>query len=289
MLVKASIVMPVFNRTEELRRALVSLAHQTLSDFECYVVDDASQVDVAAVVREFDSRFQYVRSPHNVGPSAARALGFERASGDFVLMLDSDNEFYPWCLERAAWYLDSCPEISGVSGLYVYPDGLRVRVHGKQRIITPASYALSGSSHHDMVGAVRAEVVTEWLGKRRDYYAAEFHQWLTYHMSHDHLVVDEPWGAYNEGDGPRVSQTRDERNFTDLRLFIEDHRQLLSTSPCHPLDEYLQAQWVTLRRAGRPELELVENWMSLRGLTRGAALRKRLQRVLSRTRRIEVL
>jgi glycosyltransferase involved in cell wall biosynthesis len=276
MVLKPSIVVPVFNRTDELRRALASLAEQTLSMFECYVIDDASTLDVAAIVKEFDDRFVYVRSEVNLGPSGARLEGFRRLSGSFMVMLDSDNELFPWALERAEHYLQSNPSVSGVSGLYVYPNGLRVRVGQGQRVITPADYARTGSSLFDMVGAVRANVVDEWLQKGSGYFATEFHQWLTYHMAHDHLVVDEPWGKYHEEAKARVSNSGDERIYQDIGLFVEEHRQLFLTDRCRPLDDFLQSHWLSLRRAGRPEGALVEEWMAARGLPRVAAVLRRL-------------
>jgi glycosyltransferase involved in cell wall biosynthesis len=55
-----SIITPVFNRQDELRRALCSIAGQTLTDFECIVVDDASSMPIKPVVDEFDESFNYV-------------------------------------------------------------------------------------------------------------------------------------------------------------------------------------------------------------------------------------
>jgi glycosyltransferase involved in cell wall biosynthesis len=288
--VTLSIVMPVHNRTTELRRALRSLARQTLPDFECLVVDDASTVDVAGVVAEFDSRFVYLRSHVNTGPSGARIHGFERMTGDFLFLLDSDNELFPWALERAAWYLRTEPDVAGVSGLYVYPDGLRVRVRDGRAVITPQDYARRGSSLYDMAGAVRREVVAEWLMKGRGYYAMEFHLWLTYHLRHSHLAVDEPWGRYHEGTGPRVSSSNDERRFRDVCLFVEEHRPSMATVACRPLDDFLSQAWVGLRRRRRPEAALLEEWMALRGLSRtDAVVRRAAERLRADRSRVVTL
>jgi glycosyltransferase involved in cell wall biosynthesis len=276
--------MPVYNRTDELRRALDSLVAQTFKDFECLVIDDCSTVDIASVVGDYDERFRYLKTPANGGPSAARMVGFEAMQGELMFRLDSDNELYPWAMDRAAAFLDATPEASGVAGSYVFPDGLRTRVRNDTRLITPADFAKGNRSPHDQVGVVRKSVIDEWLCKSRDYYSAEFHQWFTYAMKHNHLVVDEPWGKYNEGTGPRVSTSSDERHYADLSLFVDEHREVYGSTPCVPLDEYLGDQWVRLRRAGRPELGKVESWMHERGLSRRKALARRLKMKAARSR-----
>lgn len=273
---KATVVMPVFNRVSELRRALDSLAAQSMSDFECLVVDDNSTIAIQPVVDAYDSRFVYLKSERNVGPSAARLLGFKRMSGDFMFQLDSDNYVYPWALERALHLLESHPTASGVSGLFVFPEGLRVRVKGGSRLLTPADYAMGQRSPYDMVGAVRREVIDEWLDKSHNYFSAEFHLWFTYHMHRNHLAVDEPWGTYSEGTGPRVTRSSDERKFLDLQQFVDEHRQKYETVACLPLDEYLSDNWVRLRRAGRAESRLVEDWMRVRGVSRRTAVTRRV-------------
>src|SRR5450755_3166172 len=99
-----TVAMPVYNRQDVLRRALRSLERQTLEDFICVIVDDASTIPIAPVVDEFDFRFRYVRSEPNRGCCGARQVAFEHMEGDFLINLDSDNEFFPWTLERGSAY-----------------------------------------------------------------------------------------------------------------------------------------------------------------------------------------
>lgn len=283
---RVTVIMPVFNRPADLRRALDSLVAQSLGDFECLVVDDNSTDAIGPIVAAYDDRFVYLRSERNVGPSAARLLGFKRMTGDSMFLLDSDNLVFPWALERASQYLAENPGVSGVSGLFVFPEGLPVRVQNGTRLLTPVDYALGQRSPYDMVGVVRKEIVLEWLKKREGYFSAEFHLWFTYHMHHDHLAVDEPWGVYAEGDGPRVTRSSDERKYHDLRLFTEEHRGAYENVTCHPLDEYLSDEWVRLWRARRPEARLVADWMQSRGISPRTAIARRLRNKLSRKQRV---
>lgn len=90
-----SIVIPCFNRPEELRRTLLSCLAQECRDFEAIVVDDGSVEDVASVVADLaDPRLHYIRQA-NAGACAARNRGIDAASGSWIALLDSDDTFAP--------------------------------------------------------------------------------------------------------------------------------------------------------------------------------------------------
>ncbi|HZQ39551.1 MAG TPA: glycosyltransferase family A protein, partial [Rhizomicrobium sp.] len=94
-----SVVIPVFNRAEPLRRAIESVRAQTFQDFEIVVVDDGSTDNPRAVVESFaDDRIHYWRQP-NAGGGAARNRGIDEARGELVAFLDSDDVFLPHHLE----------------------------------------------------------------------------------------------------------------------------------------------------------------------------------------------
>lgn len=88
---KYSVIVPVFNRPDEVDELLSSLCTQTLKDFEVIIVEDGSSVPCAEVVRRYDGRLDvhYYAKP-NSGPSQSRNYGVERAKGEYVIILDSD-------------------------------------------------------------------------------------------------------------------------------------------------------------------------------------------------------
>jgi glycosyltransferase involved in cell wall biosynthesis len=92
-----SIIIPAFNRTEELRRALESLAHQTDSDFEVCICDDGSTDDIQTVVAEFTGklRLNFLRIDASGGPARPRNVALAHATGDWVSFLDSDDWWTP--------------------------------------------------------------------------------------------------------------------------------------------------------------------------------------------------
>ena len=77
---KISVVVTCFNCRDYIADAIRSVARQTLSDFECVIVDDASTDDSAGVIQRTldelkDARFALVRLPKNVGQTGATRAG----------------------------------------------------------------------------------------------------------------------------------------------------------------------------------------------------------------------
>lgn len=104
-----SVIIPVYNRTDLLKRALGSVLRQDFADFEVLVVDDGSDDDIKSVVDGIsDSRIHYHRQV-NRGASAARNAGIDRARGEYVAFLDSDDVYLPHHLATMHAILQNAP------------------------------------------------------------------------------------------------------------------------------------------------------------------------------------
>lgn len=91
-----SIIIPTYNRADLIAATLRSVQTQNFADFEVLIVDDGSRDATAEVVRPFlaDARFQYLPKV-NAERGAARNYGLDRAAGEYVIFLDSDDLFHP--------------------------------------------------------------------------------------------------------------------------------------------------------------------------------------------------
>src|SRR5215211_4578336 len=97
-----SVITPTYNYGALIGETLDSLRRQTLTDWECVVVDDGSTDDTAEVVARFaegEPRVSYVRQA-NARQAAAKNNGLARARGAYVQFLDADDLLEPLKLER---------------------------------------------------------------------------------------------------------------------------------------------------------------------------------------------
>jgi cellulose synthase/poly-beta-1,6-N-acetylglucosamine synthase-like glycosyltransferase len=95
-----SIVIPVYNRPDELNELLESLTRQTYREFEVIIIEDGSIKTSGQVIRQYEHmltiRYFMV---DNMGQGFARNLGFSKAEGDYFIVFDSDTLLPPHYLE----------------------------------------------------------------------------------------------------------------------------------------------------------------------------------------------
>ena len=105
-----SIIVPVYNRPDEVDELLDSLTRQRLKDFEVIIVEDGSAVPCAGVVEKYRDRLDIrYYEKENSGPGQTRNYGAERASGEYLIILDSDVIVPEGYLEAISKELDSNP------------------------------------------------------------------------------------------------------------------------------------------------------------------------------------
>ena len=86
-----SIIVPVFNRPDEVNELLESLTRQTLKDFEVIIVEDGSKIPCKDVCNKYAGILDlHYYDKENSGPGQSRNYGAERAHGDWLIVLDSD-------------------------------------------------------------------------------------------------------------------------------------------------------------------------------------------------------
>jgi glycosyltransferase involved in cell wall biosynthesis len=98
--IPVTVVIPAYNRAAMVRRALASVAAQTVTPREVIVVDDCSTDATGAVAAELGARVE--RHDVNRGEGGARNTGIERATQPWIALLDSDDEWLPDHL-RTVW------------------------------------------------------------------------------------------------------------------------------------------------------------------------------------------
>jgi len=119
-----SVVIPVFNGEATIARAIDSVLDQSYAATEVIVVDDGSDDDTARRVAAFGGRVRYVQQG-NAGVSAARNLGANLATADWLAFLDADDWYYRDRLRWHAEWIERDTGLDFLTGDYDYrrPDG----------------------------------------------------------------------------------------------------------------------------------------------------------------------
>jgi glycosyltransferase involved in cell wall biosynthesis len=101
-----SIIIPLYNRPQEIDELLHTLTKQNYLQFEVLIIEDGSKIDAKAIVDSYTDRLDisyYFKE--NAGQGFARNFGFERAKGDYFIVFDSDCLIPPNYLETVKNYL----------------------------------------------------------------------------------------------------------------------------------------------------------------------------------------
>ncbi|MGD0097473.1 MAG: glycosyltransferase family 2 protein [Terracidiphilus sp.] len=103
-----SIVTPVYNAARWLPDTLASVRAQTFPDWEHILVDDGStdnSIEIIEANAREDARVHLLRTPSNLGPSAARNLALDSSRGRFIAFFDADDLWLPEKLARCIQWM----------------------------------------------------------------------------------------------------------------------------------------------------------------------------------------
>lgn len=100
---KISVIVPVYNTEKYIEKCLLSIKNQTLKDFECLVINDGTKdnsIEIAKKCVDNDSRFVFY-DKENGGLSDTKNYGIDKAQGEYLCFIDSDDYIDNTCLEKA--------------------------------------------------------------------------------------------------------------------------------------------------------------------------------------------
>lgn len=104
--IRFSVIVPVFNRIDEVADLLDSLNRQSAKNFEAIFVEDGSTLPCREIVEKYPFARYYFKD--NEGRSIARNYGIERSCGEWLVFFDSDCVIPPDYFEKLAYELDKC-------------------------------------------------------------------------------------------------------------------------------------------------------------------------------------
>lgn len=127
-----SVIIPTFNRSYILGKAIDSILDQTYKNWELIIVDDGSSDNTEELVKSYKTtQIRYFKKKH-AGPCAARNYGIVKAKGKWITYVDSDDILLSRCLEVMVENMESRPGAifglpRGTRSLDLYEDGKLVK------------------------------------------------------------------------------------------------------------------------------------------------------------------
>lgn len=220
---KFSVIVPVYNAEKYLEKCILSVIRQSYRDWELILVDDGSKDTSSQIVDDYAKKDKRVIAVHqeNSGPGIARNNGIKKATGDYVIFLDSDDfidkDYFSLLAPKA-----ECADVVFIDVLQVSPDG---KVLSKELMSSYKGWTKDRILRSQMTGklpwggvrkAVRKSILTdnnihytdhkvgeEALYSFRVVYAAESVAFLDekpvyYYVNHEgsqsKTVMEDPWG-----------------------------------------------------------------------------------------------
>lgn len=105
-----SVIIPTYNRYQLTKRAINSVLKQTYNDYELIIINDGSTDKSQQLEADYKEKIKFI-TIHNSGVSAARNCGIKKAQGNYIALLDSDDEWLPDKLTQHKLYIDTHPHI----------------------------------------------------------------------------------------------------------------------------------------------------------------------------------
>lgn len=144
-----AVVIPYYNDSGTIRRALRSVAEQTLRPRAVYVVDDASRPSeaeaLAVIAQEFENlALEVITCRTNGGPSAARNVGWDRVTARYIAFLDADDSWLPLKLELQSGFLEQNPGVRLLGTARTYA-GSNPAKHGRSERIRGTATQVSST------------------------------------------------------------------------------------------------------------------------------------------------
>lgn len=112
---KISVIIACFNDTEFLAQAIDSARNQTYPNIEIILIDDGSDSKTKEILKIFEPQVDRFITQENKGPGAARNLGIKEATGEYLLILDSDDYFEPDFCKMAVSVMEKHEEVKIVT------------------------------------------------------------------------------------------------------------------------------------------------------------------------------
>lgn len=182
-----SVVTPAYNQADFLRDTLESVLAQDYSNIEHQVIDDGSTDSTPEILKEYSDRI-LVESHQNRGQTPTINKGWERARGDILTWLNSDDTFLPGAVSTAVQYFHEHPDVDIVFGdtLFTEADGTPIEPSRKRAEFDYKTFVLECENPIAQPSAFIRRKVIDDVGflDPKFYYFMDWDFWLRAGLRH---------------------------------------------------------------------------------------------------------
>lgn len=223
-----SVIMPCHNASSYLESSIKSVIDQTFRDFELIIVDDAStdsSLSIAKNVSSLDNRVKVYKSDTNLGPGGARNFAIQRAQGEWLAILDSDDRFLQEKLQKQVKIIELSDDklvLLGTGCFHINEKGDRLaefRYPRKSVILKNRLFRLKAFPPHSTL-IYRATAV-QALGGFNEAFprAQDFDLWLRLADVGDFSCIAEPLVEYRIHEG-NITHSTAKEGYTQFQYAI---------------------------------------------------------------------
>lgn len=231
-----TVIIPTFNRAYCIERAVNSVLSQSYEKIECLVVDDGSTDDTLERLKKINDPRLKVISSKNRGVSAARNLGFLHAHGEWIALLDSDDEWFSHKLEKQLEYAKKNPHYN-----LIHTEEIWIR--NTKRVNPKIKYKKEGGAiFKRCLGLclispstvmIKRSLYEEMKGFREDYLVCEDYElWLRITHKYEVGFISEPLTQKYGGHEDQLSTRYKAMDYWRVKAMEEIYR-----NPLYPLNK----------------------------------------------------
>ncbi len=242
-----SILISAYNAERFIEETIQSILAQTLSDFECVIVNDGSTDRTAEIIQRYtgDPRIIFIDLP-KVGLCVALNQGLERTRAPLIARMDSDDVMLPNRLERQVEFMNAHPELGGCASLYYLIDehGGRIGV-GSSPLTSVENIErhLANGGHliyPNPTTMIRRGVLKGLGGYRQEYASCEDVDLFMRMYEAGQIVLVMPeylllWRIH----GASLSSTSAERQFHLIKVIFRNYHARRRGKPIITIEEHL--------------------------------------------------
>jgi glycosyltransferase involved in cell wall biosynthesis len=195
---KITVITPSFNQGQYLEATILSVLSQKYANLEYFVIDGGSTDNSVDIIRSYESQIDFWVSEKDKGQSEAINKGLQKATGNIITWLNSDDQFTAGTLQKVADYFTNNPQNWVVHGkTRLFGRGMKDQIKGCPIVNNLKPYYFAALPFPQPSAFFRREAVQEYGLLTADYhYGMDYDFFVRIALNHHFLAVDDVFSNY---------------------------------------------------------------------------------------------